>query len=120
MVVSSLRRNNPLALDPAIKSCNLLNNILAVREAQAEGAAEPILLNDRGDVAEGASANVFVVRAGALVTPPLGAASCPASPARSCSSSAASAGLEVREETLRVPDPARAPTRSSSPARSRK
>src|SRR5512138_2916890 len=39
-----IRRNHPRALDPAIKSGNLLNNILAVREAQARGADEPVLL----------------------------------------------------------------------------
>ncbi len=71
VIVSAVRRNHPRALDPAIKSSNLLNNILAVREAQARGAAEAILLNHEGDVAEGASTNVFAVRAGAVVTPPL-------------------------------------------------
>src|SRR4051794_27656557 len=45
LAVVSVRRNHPLALDPAIKSCNLLNNILAIREAQAKGAVEAILLN---------------------------------------------------------------------------
>src|SRR6186997_183822 len=59
VIISSLRRNSPLSLDPAMKSCNLINNILAVREAQAKGAAEPLMLNDAGDLAEGASANVF-------------------------------------------------------------
>ena len=44
-----------------MKCCNLINNILAVREAQAKKAAEPLMLNERGDVAEGASANVFIV-----------------------------------------------------------
>jgi branched-chain amino acid aminotransferase len=39
IIVSSIRRNHPQSLDPAIKSCNLLNNILAVREAKARGAA---------------------------------------------------------------------------------
>jgi branched-chain amino acid aminotransferase len=69
----SVRRNHPSALDPAIKSCNLLNNILAVREAQAMGAIEPILLNQEGHVAEGATSNVFAVAAGRIRTPPLSA-----------------------------------------------
>jgi branched-chain amino acid aminotransferase len=69
--VVSVRRNHKDALDPAIKSCNLLNNILAVREAQSKGAMEAIMLNGAGDVAEGASSNVFVVRGGLLSTPPL-------------------------------------------------
>src|SRR5919109_2442203 len=53
VILSSIRRNHPQSLDPAIKSCNLLNNILAVRESQAKGAVEPILLNHAGEVAEG-------------------------------------------------------------------
>jgi branched-chain amino acid aminotransferase len=73
VAVVKIRRNHPSALDPAIKSCNLLNNILAVREAQAQGAEEALLLNDRGELAEGASTNVFVVKDGSLRTPPLAA-----------------------------------------------
>jgi branched-chain amino acid aminotransferase len=73
LALVSVRRNHRLALDPAIKSNNLLNNVLAVREAQARGAVEAILLNQEGDVAEGASTNVFVVKDGVTVTPPLGA-----------------------------------------------
>ncbi|HUL80455.1 MAG TPA: aminotransferase class IV [Vicinamibacteria bacterium] len=68
-----VRRNHPRALDPAIKSSNLLNNILAVREARSRGADEPVLLNQEGFLAEGASTNVFLARQGALVTPPLSA-----------------------------------------------
>jgi branched-chain amino acid aminotransferase len=68
-----VRRNHPKALDPAIKSSNLLNNILAVREAQSRGAEEPVLLNQEGFVAEGASTNVFLARGGTLLTPPLSA-----------------------------------------------
>ncbi len=68
-----VRRNHPRALDPAIKSSNLLNNILAVREAQARGCDEPVLLNQEGYLAEGASTNVFVVMEGAILTPPLSA-----------------------------------------------
>jgi branched-chain amino acid aminotransferase len=66
-----IRRNHPRALDPAIKSSNLLNNVLAVREAQSRGAEEAVLLNQEGRLAEGASTNVFVVRGERLRTPPL-------------------------------------------------
>jgi len=69
----SVRRNHPRALDPAIKSSNLLNNILAVREAQARGCDESLLLNHDGFLAEGSSTNVFIVLEGALLTPPLSA-----------------------------------------------
>jgi branched-chain amino acid aminotransferase len=71
LALVDVRRNHPYALDPAIKSNNLLNNILAVREAQSKGAVEAILLNQEGQVAEGASTNVFLVQDGVAVTPPL-------------------------------------------------
>jgi branched-chain amino acid aminotransferase len=73
VAVVKIRRNHPSALDPAIKSCNLLNNILAVREAQGQGAEEALLLNDHGELAEGASTNLFVVKDGSVRTPPLAA-----------------------------------------------
>jgi branched-chain amino acid aminotransferase len=71
LALVSVRRNHPLALDPAIKSSNLLNNVLATREAQARGALEALLLNAEGHLAEGAGSNVFVVRGGVVRTPPL-------------------------------------------------
>lgn len=73
VIISSVRRNHPSALDPAIKCCNLLNNILAVQEAQAQGAMEPLLLNAAGELAEGAGSNLFIVQGGKAVTPPLAA-----------------------------------------------
>jgi branched-chain amino acid aminotransferase len=73
LALVTVRRNHPRALDPAIKSNNLLNNVLAVREAQAKGALEAILLNQDDLVAEGASTNVFLVTGEVVVTPPLGA-----------------------------------------------
>jgi branched-chain amino acid aminotransferase len=100
----AVRRNHPDALDPAIKSCNLLNNILAVREAQAKGASEAILLNDRGEVAEGASSNIFIVRDGVTLTPPLDAGILPGITREVVLEVGPAAGLEVREQTLRVPD----------------
>jgi branched-chain amino acid aminotransferase len=103
VIVSKVRRNHPLALDPAIKSCNLLNNILAVREAQARGAAEAILLNHAGDVAEGASTNVFAVQGGALLTPPLDAGILEGVTRGVVIEMARRRGLTVREERLPLP-----------------
>jgi branched-chain amino acid aminotransferase len=100
----SIRRNSPSALDPAIKSVNLLNNILAVREAQARGAAEAILLNERGEVAEGASSNVFVVSGGALLTPPLSAGLLEGITRGVVLELASCLGLEAREATLQPAD----------------
>jgi branched-chain amino acid aminotransferase len=66
------RRRNPIAaLDPRIKSSNLLNNVLASIEASRRRAFEAIMLNADGFLAEGASSNLFLVRRGAVLTPPL-------------------------------------------------
>lgn len=65
------RRNHPLALPPAIKSTNFLNNILAKIESLQAGAYEGILLNWKGYVAEGTISNIFTVRKGVLSTPSL-------------------------------------------------
>lgn len=71
VAIVAVTRNAPASLDPAIKSSNLLNNFLAWRAAQRLGAYEPILLNSGERLTEGASSNLFVVRAGRLLTPPL-------------------------------------------------
>ena len=65
------RRNHPLALDPAIKSTNFLNNILAKIESIKAGAYEGILLNWEGYVAEGTISNIFLVKKGIVTTPSL-------------------------------------------------
>jgi branched-chain amino acid aminotransferase len=103
-IVSGVRRNHRLALDPAIKCCNLLNNILAVREAQARGALEPIMLNQEGEVAEGASCNVFLVQGGGLRTPPLEAGILPGVTRGVVLDLARGLGLRVREETVNAPE----------------
>ena len=70
-MISTIRRNPIEALNPAMKVSNLLNNAMATREAYAQGAFEAILLNTRGEVAEGAGSNVFMVKDERLLTPPL-------------------------------------------------
>ncbi len=71
VVVAATRRIASDALDPRIKSLNYLNHILARIEATHAGADEAILLNAQGHVAEGTADNVFVVRDGTLLTPPV-------------------------------------------------
>ena len=66
-------RNLHSALNPAIKSLNYLNNILAKIEANNAGCEEAILLNAEGFVAECTGDNLFLVRNGQLFTPPLSA-----------------------------------------------
>jgi len=96
----SLRRNAPEALDPAIKACNLLNNILAVQEAQSKGAIEAIMLNRHGEVAEGAGSNVFLVRHGEVLTPPLSAGILSGITREVLFEVALEDGVTIRERTL--------------------
>jgi branched-chain amino acid aminotransferase len=65
------RRSNPAALNPAVKSLNYLNNVMARIEANLAGADEALMLNDAGNVAECTADNVFVVKHGQIVTPPV-------------------------------------------------
>src|SRR5689334_4152280 len=64
-------RNLHSALNPAIKSLNYLNNILAKIEANNAGCEEAIMLNAEGFVSECTGDNVFIVQEGRLLTPPL-------------------------------------------------
>jgi branched-chain amino acid aminotransferase len=61
------------SLDPAIKSGNYLNSVLAIAVARRRrpGVSEAILCTGSGSVAEGATSNVFVVQGGVMVTPGL-------------------------------------------------
>jgi branched-chain amino acid aminotransferase len=66
-------RNLHSAVNPAIKSLNYLNNILAKIEANLAGCEEAIMLNAEGFVSECTGDNVFIVKEGSLSTPPLSA-----------------------------------------------
>ncbi len=66
-------RNLPNALNPAIKSLNYLNNILAKIEANNAGCEEAVMLNSLGYVAECTGDNIFIVKGRQLMTPPLSA-----------------------------------------------
>ncbi|MBX9679738.1 MAG: branched-chain-amino-acid transaminase [Gemmataceae bacterium] len=66
-------RNHPNALNPRIKSLNYLNNILAKIEGQLAGCPESLMLNHKGEVAECSGDNIFLVRHGELLTPPIDA-----------------------------------------------
>lgn len=71
LITSSVRRNRPDALCPQVKSLNYLNNILAKMEAVRQGVAEALMLNDLGNVAECTGDNIFIVKDGAVFTPPV-------------------------------------------------
>ncbi|MDB6132220.1 MAG: ilvE [Verrucomicrobiales bacterium] len=71
MATCATRRPSHDILSPQVKSLNYLNNIMAKVEALQAGAEEGIMLNERGLVAECTGDNVFIVRHGAIATPPI-------------------------------------------------
>ena len=62
-------RNLHSAVNPAIKSLNYLNNILAKIEANNAGVEEAVMLNAEGFVSECTADNLFIIKHGALFTP---------------------------------------------------
>ncbi len=70
--VVSLRRIPSECLDARVKSCNYINNVLAYLEARHAGADAAIMLDVHGNVAEGYGSNLFAVRDGMVMTPPIG------------------------------------------------
>lgn len=73
IITVSTVRNHPAALSPRIKSLNYLNNILAKIEGKLAGCVEALMLNHKGEVAECTGDNIFLVRGGRLLTPPIDA-----------------------------------------------
>ena len=70
IVTASTIRMNPAALSPRIKSLNYLNNIMAKLEGLNAGCDEAMMLNHKGEVCECTGDNIFLVRAGEILTPP--------------------------------------------------
>jgi len=70
VAIVSITRNSPQAIDPAVKSGNYLNNVLALGEARRKlGAYEAILCAGDGSIAEGSTSNVFAVVGDQVWTP---------------------------------------------------
>ncbi len=100
IITGSTRRIPPASLDPRVKSCNYLNNILAKIEGIRAGVMEVLMLNDRGRVAECTGDNVFRVAAGAVETPPADAGILEGVTRNAVMELACEAGLAVRQRNL--------------------
>lgn len=70
IVTASTIRMPSSSVNPRIKSCNYLNNILAKFEGTLAGCEEVMILNHQGNVAECSGDNIFLVKRGKLYTPP--------------------------------------------------
>jgi branched-chain amino acid aminotransferase len=99
--VSSYRRISPDSLIPHAKACGqYLNSVLAKIESLKAGYEEAILLDDKGYVCEGSGENVFVVKDGAISTPPQSAGILDGINRKSCIQIARDRGYEVVERNL--------------------
>jgi branched-chain amino acid aminotransferase len=96
-------RNSPRSVNPRIKSSNLLNNLLAMRQARSQGADEALMLNNRGELAEGSLTNVFIVDDNVVKTPSLDAGILPGITRELVLDFAEKKGFETEETTL-LPD----------------
>ena len=97
-------RNHPGTVSPLIKSNNLLNNALAMQEAFRRGAFEGLMRNYKGELAEGTQSNLFIVKEGAVLTPPLAAGLLPGITREFVLEIGAGAGIAVREAALHDAD----------------
>ena len=71
VITSSIRRLPVDVLNPAVKSLNYLNSILAKIQANYAGVDEAFLLDTEGYVVEGTGDNIFLVKKGVIKTPPV-------------------------------------------------
>ena len=100
LVTAGTMRNHPSALNPRIKSLNYLNNIMAKVEATNAGCLEALMLNHKGEVAECTGDNIFVVRKGALHTPPIDAGILEGITRDAVIELARAAGIAIHERTM--------------------
>ena len=100
IITASTIRNHPAALSPRIKSLNYLNNILAKMEGLKAGCVEALMLNHKGELAECTGDNIFLVRDGVLMTPPMDAGILGGITRDAVIELAEAAGIEVMKVTL--------------------
>jgi branched-chain amino acid aminotransferase len=99
--ISSWRRNSQNSLPAAAKATGqYINSVLAKIESLKAGYDEAIMLNEQGYVTDGSGENVFVVRDGALLTPPISAGCLDGITRHTVIELASDLGYSVREENL--------------------
>ncbi len=97
VITCATRRMSPGALSPMIKSLNYLNNVMARLEAIHAGADEGLMLNEQGFVAECTADNIFILKQGALLTPPTSSGALAGISRQVAIRLALDRGLEVKE-----------------------
>jgi branched-chain amino acid aminotransferase len=99
--ISSWRRNSQNSLPAAAKATGqYINSVLAKVESLKAGYDEAIMLNEAGMITDGSGENVFVLRDGVLITPPISAGCLDGITRQSVMTIARDLGYEVREENV--------------------
>src|SRR5436190_14606717 len=104
VVLVDVVRNHPQSVNPMIKSNNLMNSALAAQEAARRGGFEAVMRNYRGELTECTQSNLFVVKKGAALTPPLESGLLPGITREFVFELGPDAGIEVHEQVLRDDD----------------
>ena len=100
VITAGTIRNHTESLNPAIKSLNYLNNILAKIEAINSGVEEVVMLNPQGFVAEASGDNIFIFRGNQLLTPPISSGALEGITRSVVMELAGHGGYAVKEEVL--------------------
>jgi branched-chain amino acid aminotransferase len=87
-----------------VKSISWLNNVWALAEAAKDGFDEVVLLNERHEVSECTSANIFTVKNGKVLTPPLSSGCLEGVTRGILMEIAPEAGVSVKEQSLHAED----------------
>ena len=104
VVIVDVVRNHPASVNPMIKSNNLMNSALAMQQALKTGAFEGVMRNYRGELSECTTANLFIVKKGVALTPPLDAGLLPGITREFLFDVGRDVGVPVKEQTLRDDD----------------
>jgi branched-chain amino acid aminotransferase len=104
VILVDVVRNHPQSVNPMIKSNNLMNSALAAQQAIKHGGFEAVMRNYRGELTECTQSNLFIVKNGAALTPPLESGLLPGITREFVIELGRENGVEVREEILRDDD----------------
>jgi len=86
------------------KTSNYLSSVLALHEVKARGAHEAIVIGPHGEVVEGATSNIFMVKEGELLTPPIEAGILAGITRKTVIELAGTLGLKVLETNIHPAD----------------
>ncbi len=69
-IISDVIRNDKDSLDPNAKSGNYLNSVMAYLEAKKKNVYDSVMVNKLGQITEGTTNNIWMIKNGKIITPP--------------------------------------------------